>query len=57
VEEIRELGRVPEKKVVHRHYGSREIGNPVDKKSMQFEIAKSETLNGGKCHLWSQLSA
>jgi hypothetical protein len=42
VEEIRAFGRFPERKVVHRHYGNREIGNPVDKKSIHFGIAKSE---------------
>jgi hypothetical protein len=43
VEEIRVLGRFPERKVVHRHFGNREIMDSVDKKSMRFRIAKSET--------------
>jgi hypothetical protein len=33
------------------------IGDSVDRKSMRFRITKSETPKGGKCHLWSQLSA
>jgi hypothetical protein len=58
MEEIRAFGRFPEKKVVHRHFGSREIGNPVDKKSLQFGIAKSEIpTRKGKLHHGGQLSA
>jgi hypothetical protein len=48
VEEIRALGRFFERKVVHRHYGNWEIGNPVDKKSLQLGIAKSETPTRGR---------
>jgi hypothetical protein len=43
-------GDFPKGRFVHRHYGNREIGNPVDKKSLQFGIAKSKTRQGGKCH-------
>jgi hypothetical protein len=43
MEEIRVLRRFPERNVIHRHYGNREIRNPMDKKSLQFRIAKSET--------------
>jgi hypothetical protein len=36
VVEIEAFGKSPERKVIHR-----EIGNPVNKKSIHFEIAKS----------------
>jgi len=42
MEEIRAFGRFPERKFIHRHYGNQEIGNPVDKKSIHFGIAKFE---------------
>jgi hypothetical protein len=48
VEEIRAFGRFPERKVVHRYYGNREIGNPVDTRFMHFDIAMSETLIGDR---------
>jgi hypothetical protein len=41
VEEIRAFGRFPERKAIYRHYGNREIGNPMDKRSIHFGIAKS----------------
>jgi hypothetical protein len=48
MEEIRALKRFPERKVVHRHFGNREIGNPVDTGFMHFSIAMSETPIGDK---------
>jgi hypothetical protein len=41
VEEIRAFGRFPERKAIYRHYGNREIRNPVDKRSIHFGIANS----------------
>jgi hypothetical protein len=48
VEEIRAFGRFPERKVIHRYYGNREIGNPVDMGFMHFDIAMSKTPIGDK---------
>jgi hypothetical protein len=48
VEEIRALGRFPERKVVHWHFENRDIKNPVDTGFMHFGIAMSETLIGDK---------
>jgi hypothetical protein len=48
VEEIRALGIFLERKVIHQHYGNREINNPVDKKSLKFRIAKSKTPTRGE---------
>jgi hypothetical protein len=57
VEEIRALGRFPERKVVDWHYEDRYIKDSVDKKSLQFGIAKSETPTRREAPSWGQLSA
>jgi hypothetical protein len=38
----------PERRIVNREIASRDIGNPVDKKSLQLGIAKSETPTRGR---------
>jgi hypothetical protein len=48
MEEIRALERFPERKVVHLHFGNREIGNPVDTGFMHFNIVMFETPIGDK---------
>jgi hypothetical protein len=57
VEEIRAFEIFPERKVVHRHYGDRYIRDFVDKKSLQFGIAKSETPTRREAPSWGQVLA
>jgi len=48
VEEIKAFERFPKRKVVYRHYGHRDIGDPMDKRFGHFGIAMSETSIGDK---------
>jgi hypothetical protein len=71
VEAIRAIGKSPDKEVVHRCLGHRDIGDPGDKVFTHFGIANRETptrrkvppcgqlsarRKGGKHHCGSQLS-
>jgi hypothetical protein len=57
VEAIGAIGKSPDKEVVYRCLGHRDIGDPGDKVFMHFGIAKLETPTGRKVPPWGQLSA
>jgi hypothetical protein len=50
VEAIGAIGKSPDKEVVYRCLGHRDIGDPGDKVFMHFGIAKSKPRQGGRCH-------
>jgi hypothetical protein len=57
VEAIGAIGKSPDKEVVYRCLGHRDIGDPGDKVFMHFGITKPETPTGRKVPPWGQLSA
>jgi hypothetical protein len=45
---IRASRKIPERRIVNREIASQDIGNPMDKKSLQLGIEKSKTLTRGR---------